>query len=279
MNAEEISKARKEIVIALNVKRFEGPDDLNDEIEARIEFIKERVRSSGANSLVLGISGGVDSLTAGRLCQLAVNDLREKEGLNVRFIAVRLPFNVQADEVDAQASLEFIEPDLIETVNIGESVTGLMRGLTGFFEESDAKIDFVKGNIKARTRMMAQYSIANFTNGLVVGTDHAAEAVMGFFTKFGDGACDIAPLSGLVKAQVRNIAKALGAPLDLVLKTPTADLEELDPGKPDEVAYGCTYEQIDCFLLGHVVDEQVAENIISVYRKTAHKRQLPYSPK
>jgi NAD+ synthase len=263
---------------ALNVVFLDGPEDLNAEIEKRIEFIKERVRSSGVKTLVLGISGGVDSLTAGKLCQLAVTDLREKEGLDVKFIAVRLPFKTQADEVDAQASLDFIEPDVVQTVNIGDAVNGLMASLVGYESEPSEKVDFVKGNVKARTRMLAQYAIANYTTGLVVGTDHAAEAVMGFFTKFGDGACDIAPLSGLVKGQVRNIAAALDAPKFLVNKTPTADLEELDPGKPDEVAYGCTYDQIDSFLLGHDVDDDVAARIISVYQKTQHKRDLPYAP-
>lgn len=81
--------------------------------------------------------------------------------------------------------------------------------------------------------MVAQYAMANARNGLVIGTDHAAEAVMGFFTKFGDGACDLAPLSGLVKGQVRALASRLGAPESLVNKVPTADLEELQPGKPD----------------------------------------------
>src|SRR3546814_2285665 len=75
-------------------------------------------------------------------------------------------------------------------------------------------------------RMVAQYTIANARQGLVIGTDHAAEAVMGFFTKFGDGACDLAPLSGLVKNQVRAIARDFGAPESLVEKVPTADLED-----------------------------------------------------
>jgi NAD+ synthase len=278
MNSNQISSARAEISEKLKVVSLYGQEDLNIEIEKRIEFIKERVRSSGVKSLVLGISGGVDSLTAGKLCQKAVEELRSQEGLDVRFIAVRLPFNVQADETDAQASLEFINPDEIRTVNIGDAVNGLMAGLLGYEGEEAGKVDFVKGNVKARTRMIAQYAIANFTGGMVVGTDHASEAVMGFFTKGGDGFSDLAPLSGLVKAQVRSIAAALDAPGFLVNKTPTADLEELDPGKPDEVAYGCTYEQIDNFLLGHPVDDEVAERIISVYRKTQHKRELPYTP-
>jgi NAD+ synthase len=126
--------------------------------------------------------------------------------------------------------------------------------------------------------MIAQYAIANFTSGLVVGTDHGAEAVMGFFTKGGDGFCDLAPLSGLVKGQVRLLAEHMGAPAHLVKKPPTADLEDLDPGKLDEAAYGCTYEDIDNYLLGNNVSDTAAAIIEAAFLKIAHKRALPITP-
>ncbi|TKA92914.1 ammonia-dependent NAD(+) synthetase [Halopseudomonas bauzanensis] len=255
---------------------LKGAAELKQEIERRVGFIKNTVRSSGTRALVLGISGGVDSTTAGRLCQLAVESLRQ-EGYEATFYAMRLPYGVQFDEHDAQAALDFIQPDQVRTVDIKGSVDAMM---TDFADEpaEAAKRDFAKGNVKARTRMVAQYTLANFVNGLVVGTDHAAEAVMGFFTKFGDGACDLAPLTGLVKSQVRRIAADLGAPAGLVGKIPTADLEELQPGKPDEDAYGLSYEQIDAFLLGGAVDDAVASKIIERYDMTEHKRQLPLAP-
>ena len=255
---------------------LKGTAELKQEIERRVGFIKNTVRSSGTRALVLGISGGVDSTTAGRLCQLAVESLRQ-EGYEATFYAMRLPYGVQFDEQDAQAALDFIKPDQIRTVDIKGSVDAMM---TYFADEpaEAAKRDFAKGNVKARTRMVAQYTLANFVNGLVVGTDHAAEAVMGFFTKFGDGACDLAPLTGLVKSQVRRIAADLGAPAGLVGKIPTADPEELQPGKPDEDAYGLSYEQIDAFLLGGAVDDAVASKIIERYDMTEHKRQLPLAP-
>ncbi|WP_455827935.1 ammonia-dependent NAD(+) synthetase [Pseudomonas kilonensis] len=246
------------------------------EIQRRIDFIKSTLRQSGCKALVLGISGGVDSLTAGRLCQLAVEQLRS-EGYAARFIAMRLPYKAQADEVDAQAALDFITPDHIDTLNIAASVDGLMASLTAT-EASAEHVDFIKGNVKARTRMTAQYAVANLHHGLVVGTDHGAEALMGFFTKFGDGACDLAPLSGLTKTQVRLLASYLGAPANLVHKRPTADLEELAPGKADEQAYGCTYEEIDAYLMGEPVSERVRAIVEAAYRKTAHKRALPIAP-
>lgn len=138
--------------------------------------------------------------------------------------------------------------------------------------------DFVLGNIKARQRMIAQYAVAGGHNGLVVGTDHAAEAVSGFFTKFGDGAADVVPLSGLTKRRVRAVADALGAPAGLARKVPTADLETLSPGRTDEDALGVTYDDIDDFLEGKPVDEDVFETIVHRYRLTDHKRRLPIAP-
>src|SRR5690606_739796 len=138
--------------------------------------------------------------------------------------------------------------------------------------------DFVLGNIKARQRMIAQYAVAGAYGGIVVGTDHAAEALMGFFTKFGDGAADLTPLTGLSKRRVRALASALGAPDTLVYKVPTADLESLNPQKPDEHAFGLTYDQLDDFLEGKPVAPDVFERIVSIFRSTAHKRALPYSP-
>ncbi len=260
----------------LNIDRQLVQGNEAKEIQRRIDFIKTTLRQSGCKALVLGISGGVDSLTAGRLCQLAVEQLRS-EHYAARFIAMRLPYNIQADESDAQASLDFITPDHIDTLNIAASVDGLMTSLAAT-EASASHIDFIKGNVKARTRMIAQYAVANLHNGLVVGTDHGAEALMGFFTKFGDGACDLAPLSGLTKTQVRLLAGALGAPADLVHKHPTADLEELAPGKLDEQAYGCSYEEIDAYLMGETVNERVRAIVEAAYSKTAHKRALPIVP-
>ncbi|SMB26896.1 NH(3)-dependent NAD(+) synthetase [Sterolibacterium denitrificans] len=254
---------------------------LQAEIDRRIGFIQERLRASGLKTLVLGISGGVDSLLAGRLAQLAVETLRAAGGdaaSDYRFIAVRLPYKEQHDERDARAALDFIRADEVCVVNIEAGVRGLAAQLAHLHCLPAPRRDFVLGNLKARCRMAAQYAIANATGGLVIGTDHAAEAVMGFFTKFGDGACDLAPLSGLVKSQVRAMASHLGAPEALVHKTPTADLEELHPGKPDELAYGVSYAEIDAFLHGQPVSEAASARILAAFDASAHKRGLPLAP-
>ncbi len=151
------------------------------------------------------------------------------------------------------------------------------RAAGGLAYLDHAQQDFVLGNIKARERMIAQYAVAGARNGVVIGTDHAAESVMGFFTKFGDGGADVLPLAGLTKRRVRALARMLGADEPLVLKTPTADLETLRPQRPDEHAYGITYEQIDDFLEGKPMDDAVAETVLRFYDATRHKRALPYT--
>jgi NAD+ synthase len=252
---------------------------LEAEVARRIQFIKDCLQNSRLKTLVLGISGGVDSLTAGLLAQRAVKELRESTGDQAyRFVAVRLPYHIQHDEHEATASVDFINPDERHTVDIAPSVKALAEQVKAFDGLPDSAVDFVKGNIKARTRMVAQYTISGALGGLVIGTDHAAEAVMGFFTKFGDGACDLAPLSGLVKNQVRAIARSFGAPQNLVEKIPTADLEDLVPGKPDEASHGVTYAEIDAFLHGEPVREEAFRIIADTYHKTQHKRDLPYAP-
>ncbi|OON80027.1 ammonia-dependent NAD(+) synthetase [Streptomyces tsukubensis] len=253
--------------------------DAELEIERRVAFLAERLTSTGLRSLVLGISGGVDSTTAGRLCQLAVERVREA-GHDATFHAMRLPYGVQADESDAQLALKFIQADRSLTVDVRPASDAALEAcLSGGLEFRDAgHQDFVQGNIKARQRMIAQYAVAGAQDGLVVGTDHAAEAVSGFFTKFGDGAADLVPLEGLTKRRVRAVAALLGAPDQLVRKAPTADLESLTPGKLDEDALGVTYDDIDDFLEGEPVSEEVFETIVRRYRRTEHKRQLPVGP-
>ncbi|MFJ6747401.1 ammonia-dependent NAD(+) synthetase [Streptomyces sp. NPDC091266] len=253
--------------------------DAEQEIERRVAFLAERLTSTGLRALVLGISGGVDSTTAGRLCQLAVERARTA-GHDATFFAMRLPYGVQADEKDAQLALDFIRADRLLTVDIRPASDAALKAAmdADVTFRDDHHQDFVQGNIKARQRMIAQYAVAGAHEGLVVGTDHAAEAVSGFFTKFGDGAADVVPLTGLTKRRVRAVSAALGAPAELVGKVPTADLETLDPGKPDEDALGVSYDEIDDFLEGKPVGEAAFEAIVRRYRLTDHKRALPIAP-
>ncbi|MGW1135756.1 ammonia-dependent NAD(+) synthetase [Streptomyces griseoluteus] len=267
---------QKEIALDLQVSESFDPEQ---EIERRTAFLAERLTSTGLRSLVLGISGGVDSTTAGRLCQLAVERARAA-GHEATFYAMRLPYGVQADEADARRALDFIRPDRTLTVDIRPASDAALEAVVagGVVFRDEYHQDFVQGNIKARQRMIAQYAVAGAQDGLVVGTDHAAEAVSGFFTKYGDGAADVVPLTGLTKRRVRALADALGAPTELVWKTPTADLETLDPGKSDESALGVTYDDIDDLLEGKPVPDPAYTTIVDRYHRTEHKRQLPLAP-
>lgn len=250
--------------------------DVPAEVERRVNFLTDYARSiPGVRGFVLGISGGQDSSLGGRLAQLAVERLRA-EGLEAEFIAVRLPYSVQNDEDDAQIALDFICADREVTVNIAAAVDCLVaevdRG-TG-----QPTTDFNKGNVKARMRMIAQYAIAGDRSMLVLGTDHAAEAITGFFTKFGDGAADVMPLAGLTKRQGAQMLQHLGAPDRLWQKVPTADLLDGVPGQSDEDSLGVSYTQIDDYLSGKEVDEAAAENLERRYRVSEHKRHLPVTP-
>ncbi|MGP2441267.1 ammonia-dependent NAD(+) synthetase [Streptomyces sp. JW3] len=268
---------RKQIVTELGVQPTIVPAD---EIQRRVGFLKDYLRSTPAKGFVLGISGGQDSTLTGKLCQLAAEELRA-EGHDATFVAVRLPYGVQADEDDARIALDFIRPDRSVAVNVkpgADAVAGeagaALRELTG----EDRLRDFVRGNLKARERMVIQYAVAGQLGLLVVGTDHAAEAVTGFFTKYGDGGVDLTPLTGLTKRQGAALLKELGAPASTWQKVPTADLEDDRPALPDEEALGLKYAEIDAYLEGAEVTPEVAAKVESVYLATRHKRTVPVTP-
>ncbi|WP_068402498.1 ammonia-dependent NAD(+) synthetase [Kribbia dieselivorans] len=249
--------------------------DAHWEIERRIDFLADYLTRTRTSGFVLGISGGVDSTAAGRLAQLACERVRA-DGGTATFVAMRLPYGVQADEADAQAALDFIAADEVLTVNIKDGVDGLWDAtIAGGLSVDTERDDFVKGNVKARMRMIAQYTVAGARNLIVLGTDHGAESVVGFFTKFGDGGADVLPLFGLNKRRVRGVCAALGAPEAVWQKVPTADLEDDKPLRPDEVALGVSYDAIDDYLEGKDVSEQDEATILGWYGRTAHKRALP----
>jgi NAD+ synthase len=250
------------------------------EVKRRVTFIKSKLLSTGLSHLVLGISGGIDSATCGRLAQIAINELsQEFPERGFSFVALRLPYGEQIDEIDAQKSIKFIRPSKNVLLDIKPSVDITHERINSSISSSnlglvrdEVRDDFTKGNTKARIRMTFQYEVASALGGLVLGTDHSAENITGFYTKWGDGACDLAPLFGLNKRQVRKIARFLNAPKSIIEKTPTADLECLSPQKEDESALGVTYNEIDDFLEGKPLSQDSLKTILNLYNKTIHKR-------
>ena len=166
---------QKEIIEALGVR---PQINAEEEIRRSVDFLKAYLQAHPfLNALVLGISGGQDSTLTGKLCQQAINELRAETGnAQLQFIAVRLPYGVQADEQDCQDAIGFIQPDRVLTVNIKEAMLASEKALR------DAGIelsDFVRRNEKDRERMTAQHSIAGMIKGEEVGTDHGEEAAHG----------------------------------------------------------------------------------------------------
>ncbi|MED3955300.1 ammonia-dependent NAD(+) synthetase [Priestia aryabhattai] len=261
-----------QIIEEMHVQKEINPAE---EIRRSVDFLKSYMNKYPfLRSFVLGISGGQDSTLTGKLAQLAVNELNEEaEEERYQFIAVRLPYGVQADEADCQDALAFIQPTKSISINVKPAVDAMLSAVE---EAADDKVsDFNKGNVKARERMIAQYTVAGMYSGVVLGTDHSAEAVTGFYTKFGDGGADLVPIFRLNKRQGKQMLKELGCPEHLYMKKPTADLEEDRPQLPDEEALGVAYEQIDDYLEGKDVGEHASNVIEGHFLKTQHKRQLP----
>jgi NAD+ synthase len=197
---------QQEIITELGVK---STIDAAREIENRSRFLCNYLAETGLKGFVLGISGGQDSLLAGIIAQKGVV-MRRDEGHEATFHAVLLPYDKQSDRDDALLAVETIQPDRVHDFNIKQGVDGVAQDFLA--AEGHEISDFDKGNVKARMRMIAQYALAGEYKLLVLGTDHAAEAVTGFFTKFGDGGADVLPLSGLTKRQGKALLRELGAP-------------------------------------------------------------------
>lgn len=260
---------QRQILDEMGVKPEIDPES---EVRARVQLLRDYLEATGTKGFVLGISGGVDSTLAGRLAQLAVESLAA-DGIDADFVAVRLPYGTQHDEDDAQAALRFIQPKTEWTFNVQAGVDGVE---SEFAATTGREIsDFNKGNVKARIRMVAQYALAGERSLLVIGTDHGAESVTGFFTKFGDGGADILPLFGLNKRQIRSLLQHLDAEERLWQKVPTADLLDDQPGRTDEAELGLSYDDIDDYLEGREVSAEAAELIESRYLATRHKRTVP----
>lgn len=180
VNYEEVKKNALEDFGVVSFDAF----NVKKAIRERMDYLKSYIKSNNLKAIVLGISGGVDSFTAGKISQLAMNELKN-EGYDAMFVAVRLPSGVQKDEDEAMESISIISPDKVHSVNIGYVSNVMSQSVVDSFENvhfDEKKVDFHRGNVKARMRMIAQYELAGLYGGVVLGTDHNAEGVLAFYT-------------------------------------------------------------------------------------------------
>jgi len=260
---------QQEIIARLGVKPV---IDVDEEIRRRVDFLKEYVKNSGTTGLLIAISGGVDSAVVAGLCKRATDELSAETGRDYMTLGVFQPYGVQSDiEHSYEVARALGLKHTIET-NIEDAVNEIALEVEHGFKSMGIPRHISKegkGNVKARTRMVVQYALAFDLNLLVAGTDHASEAITGFYTKWGDGAVDITPLSSLNKRQIYRIAEALGVPESVIRKVPTAGLWE---GQTDEKELGISYDDNSDYLEGKEVDPAVREKLEKHYRKTEHKR-------
>ncbi|MCL6450881.1 MAG: NAD(+) synthase [Acetobacteraceae bacterium] len=229
--------------------------------ERLVEWIREQVARAGAAGTVVASSGGVDSAVTAGLCQRAFPGAA---------LALFLPCH--SDPQDGECARIVAEALGLEqkTIVLDGAYDALVSALG-----ASAWSRLALGNLKVRLRTIVAYAHANQMNRLVVGTSNRSEITVGYFTKYGDGACDIAPLGRLVKREVRELARELGVPERVVERVPSAGLW---PGQTDEGELGLTYAELDAYLRGEVVRPEVAARIESLRRASEHKRRPPAVP-
>lgn len=242
------------------------------EVRKRVDFLKQYVTNSGTSGLLIAISGGIDSAVAAGLCKIATDELSDETGKEYLTLGVFQPYADQADIADSYAVADAFDLRYKAETNIAEAVDEIALEVEHSFKQLGIPRHISrggKGNVKARTRMVMQYALAFDLNLLVVGTDHASEAITGFYTKWGDGAVDITPLSTLNKRQVRQLAAHLGVPKSVLDKAPTAGLWD---GQTDEGELGILYDDNSDYLEGKEIAPEVREKLERQYTKTEHKR-------
>ena len=246
--------------------------------ERLVSFIQQVVEEAGADGAVLGLSGGIDSTTTAHLAVEALGT----EGLH----GLVMPSEVNDPETmsDAERVAEGlgIEYDVLEIQPIAEAVFETVPGAT--------ESRMAMGNVYVRTRAVLNYFVANAENRVVLGTGNRAEAMTGYFTKYGDQAVDCNPIGGLYKQQVRQLAATLGVADDLVAQTPTAGMWV---GQTDEAEMGLSYDTLDAILALHIdgplstaatlrtlesVDREAIERVEELVATSEHKRSMPPAP-
>ena len=230
--------------------------------EKLVSWIRERISASGHKGVVLGLSGGVDSSVAAVLCQRASPQ-------NTLGILMPCYSNPEDREHALTLASKFTIPT--KTVVLDSVYDALLKVLPED-KDSPAAGRLAQTNLKVRLRMLTLYYFANQLAYIVVGSSNRSELAIGYFTKYGDGGVDILPLGNLVKSEVRELARFLGIPPEIINKPPSAGLW---PGQTDEADLGFSYDQLDRYLVSDEAPDEVRRRIESMITANTHKHQPP----
>jgi NAD+ synthase len=232
-------------------------------------WIREQIDEAGLSGAVVGLSGGIDSAVVSGLCARAVGP--------ENVLGVAMPAHSSPEDVEHARQVAEIWGIQYREVDLSGIYDAFIEILTPGSQLADA-------NIKPRLRMITLYHFANTLDRMVIGTGNRSELEVGYYTKYGDGGVDLLPIAGLLKVQVRELAREIGVPEEIIARPPSAGLWE---GQTDEDELGITYEQLDGALRAidagdtSAIEPRVLERVTALNRGTEHKRKLApiYTPK
>ncbi|MGL6125205.1 MAG: NAD(+) synthase [Metamycoplasmataceae bacterium] len=218
-----------------------------------VSWLKEEVNKAGAKGVIVGISGGIDSALVGAIAKAAFPN---------NSLGVIMPISSRV--IDKEDGIE-----LCKTISLDYKIVELKDEFKLLSKKLELSSDLSKANLQARLRMSTLYAIAQEKSYLVLGTDNYAEYYLGYFTKYGDGGCDLLPIVQLHKSEVYAIAKLLKLPNSIINKAPSAGLWD---NQEDEKELGFSYNDFETFIKSKKVDSKVIEKINNLHKNTKHKR-------